>query len=95
MGSFPQCFPHLHRQWGENGFQPGSFFINLTKRRGISVISGKYDFSLDAKNRIFVPAKLREDLGEQIVMVKGIDRCISVSSPFRVGELLRQVRGAA
>ena len=42
------------------------------------MISGKYDFSLDAKNRIFVPAKLREDLGEQIVMVKGIDRCISV-----------------
>ena len=44
------------------------------------MISGRYDFSLDAKNRIFVPAKLREDLGEQIVMVKGIDECIAVYS---------------
>lgn len=42
------------------------------------MISGKYDFSLDAKNRVFVPAKLRDELGEQIVMVKGIDECISV-----------------
>ena len=42
------------------------------------MISGKYDFSLDAKNRVFVPAKLRDALGDQIVMVKGIDECISV-----------------
>ena len=42
------------------------------------MISGKYDFSLDTKNRIFVPAKLRESLGDQIVMVRGIDECVSV-----------------
>lgn len=44
------------------------------------MISGRYDFSLDTKNRIFIPAKLREQLGEQIVMVRGIDTCVSVYS---------------
>ncbi len=44
------------------------------------MISGRYDFSLDAKNRIFVPARLRESLGQTIVLVRGIDACIAVYS---------------
>lgn len=47
------------------------------------MISGRYDFNLDSKNRVFIPAKLREELGEQIVFVRGIDSCISLYSAPR------------
>lgn len=39
---------------------------------------GEYQHALDAKNRIIIPAKFREDLGEQFVMTKGLDSCIFV-----------------
>lgn len=44
------------------------------------MISGRYDFTLDGKNRIFIPARLREEFGENIVFVRGIDRCVAVYS---------------
>ena len=44
------------------------------------MISGSYEASLDSKNRIFIPARVREKLGSDIVLVKGIDECITVYS---------------
>ncbi|NFO03247.1 division/cell wall cluster transcriptional repressor MraZ [Clostridium botulinum] len=37
---------------------------------------GEYQHSLDSKNRMIVPVKLREDLGEKFVITKGLDGCI-------------------
>ncbi len=42
---------------------------------------GKYPAKLDEKNRMFVPAKLREDLGEQFFVTLGVNcghRCLTV-----------------
>ena len=39
---------------------------------------GKFDISVDAKGRIFVPAKLRETLGETFLVMPGLDRCLNV-----------------
>ena len=35
---------------------------------------GEYQHSLDSKNRIVVPSKLREGLGEKFIISKGLDR---------------------
>ncbi len=44
------------------------------------MLLGEYNYNLDAKGRVFVPAKLREDLGENFVVAKSMDKCISVYS---------------
>lgn len=39
---------------------------------------GEYQHALDTKNRIIVPAKLREELGNKFVITKGLDGCLYV-----------------
>lgn len=40
------------------------------------MIIGEYEHSLDAKSRLIMPAKLREDIGEKFIITKGLDGCI-------------------
>jgi MraZ protein len=42
---------------------------------------GTFDYSLDAKNRLTVPAKFRAALSDGVVLAKGIERCIQVWRP--------------
>ena len=37
-----------------------------------------YYHSLDAKNRVFIPAKFRDALGEEFVVFKGSEKCLYV-----------------
>ena len=37
---------------------------------------GEFQHSLDAKGRVFVPARLRDGLGEHFVLTKGLDGCL-------------------
>jgi MraZ protein len=42
---------------------------------------GTFDYSLDAKNRLTVPAKFRTSLAEGVVLAKGIERCVELWRP--------------
>lgn len=44
------------------------------------MITGKYCHSLDAKNRIIIPSKVKEQLGEKFTIVPGSDRCLKLYS---------------
>ena len=45
------------------------------------MLSGEYKHNLDPKNRIFIPAKHREELGETFVVAKSIrEHCLRVYS---------------
>lgn len=39
-------------------------------------MKGEYRHTIDAKGRLFIPAKLREVLGEHFVVTKGLDNCL-------------------
>ena len=39
---------------------------------------GEYQHSLDAKGRMIVPAKFREELGASFVVTKGLDKCMCI-----------------
>lgn len=39
---------------------------------------GEYNHTLDAKGRLIVPSKFREQLGEEFVVTKGLDGCLFV-----------------
>lgn len=40
------------------------------------MLIGEYEHSIDAKGRLIMPAKIREDLGEKFIITKGLDGCL-------------------
>ena len=45
------------------------------------VLVGEYDFTIDAKNRIAVPARLRSAFADGIYVTRGHERCLAAYSP--------------
>ena len=41
-------------------------------------MTGTYEHSIDAKGRLFIPAKLREELGAAFYLAMGIDACLAI-----------------
>ena len=50
------------------------------KEKGVAGMTGQYQHTVDAKGRLFIPAKLREELGETFYVTMGMDGCLSVYS---------------
>lgn len=44
----------------------------------VAVFLGRYAHNLDAKGRLAVPARYREELAEGLILTRGIDRCLAL-----------------
>lgn len=44
----------------------------------IHMFMGEYNHTVDAKGRLIVPSKFRENLGDEFVVTKGLDGCLFV-----------------
>ena len=42
------------------------------------MLKGEYSHNIDAKGRLIIPAKFRDDLGEHFVITKGMENCLYV-----------------
>ena len=54
---------------------------------------GEYYHNIDEKGRVNFPAKLREELGEQFVLTKGLDGCLSAYSMEEWSRISEKVAG--
>jgi MraZ protein len=50
---------------------------------------GTFDHTLDAKNRLTVPAKFRAALSGTVFLVKGVDQCVSLYPETTYTELVK------
>ncbi len=51
----------------------------IVDERG-ETMTGEFQHALDNKGRIFIPARLREELGQSVFVTLSMDRCLSVYS---------------
>ena len=59
--------------------------------RQVGNLIGQYQHSIDAKGRLFIPAKFREELGETFYVTIGLDGCLSVYSVTKWASLIEKV----
>ena len=56
-------------------------------------VKGEYKHSIDAKGRLAMPARLREELGERFTVTKGLDGCLAVYPEKEWEALEDRIRG--
>lgn len=44
------------------------------------MLIGEYNHNLDEKGRIIIPSKFREEMGEKIIITRGLDGCLFIYS---------------
>ena len=54
-------------------------------------MTGIYQHTLDAKGRLFIPAKLREELGETVYVTISPEKCLSAYSQENWDDVARRV----
>lgn len=54
-------------------------------------MKGTYEHNIDAKGRLFIPAKLKDELGDAFVITKGLDGCLSLYSQKNWGVLEEKI----
>ena len=55
----------------------------------MSMFMGEFNHTIDAKGRLIIPSRFREELGQEFVMTKGLDGCLFVF-PMNEWELFEQ-----
>lgn len=51
-----------------------------TDKKGFRMLLGEFNHTIDEKGRLIIPARLREDLGENFVICNGLEGCLFVYS---------------
>lgn len=52
---------------------------------------GEYRHSLDSKNRLIIPAKFRDGLGDSFIVTKGLDGCLTIYAPDKWDAMIQKL----
>lgn len=60
-------------------YNDGTKWISVGKS-GDNMFMGQYSHTIDEKGRIIIPAKIRNDLGNNFIVTRGLDGCLFIYS---------------
>ena len=55
------------------------------------MLMGEFHHTIDEKSRLIVPSKFRTELGERVVITKGLDKCLFVYSENEWNKIMQKV----
>ena len=55
------------------------------------MLMGEFHHNIDEKSRLIVPSKFRTELGERVVITKGLDKCLFVYSENEWNKIMQKV----
>jgi len=58
----------------------------------IGMLMGEYHHNIDEKNRIIIPSKYREDLGNHVVVTRGLEGCLFVYSEIEWTQIVSKLK---
>ena len=53
---------------------------------------GEYHHSLDDKKRLIIPSKLREDLGDYVIVTRGLEDCLFIYSQSACNDIVNKLK---
>ena len=65
--------------------------VDCGEKWGINMFIGEYHHTIDDKGRIIIPAKFREELGENFIITRGIENCLYVYSKTNWDEICNKL----
>lgn len=57
------------------------------------MFKGEYNHTLDAKGRLVVPSKVRDELGSQFVITKAFDQCLYIFPEAAWEKFVEKING--
>ena len=55
------------------------------------MLMGEFHHSIDEKGRLIIPSKLRGELGNEVVITRGLDKCLFIYSKFEWDKIVRKL----
>ena len=56
------------------------------------MLMGEFHHNIDDKGRLIIPAKFREDLGNEFVVTRGIEKCLFVYSKEEWNKIVEKLK---
>ncbi len=55
------------------------------------MLMGEYHHNIDTKNRLIIPSKFREEIGDRLIVTRGLDGCLFVYSLDKWSDMARRL----
>ena len=63
----------------------------VNKEISAHMFVGEYNNSIDDRNRLIVPSKMRDELGQKCIMAKGVEPCIEIYTEQAWNERMQRI----